>query len=99
MLPLVEKLKELCLSKLSIIQVIKTSVISSCCYFLFRFNRSFKNTIGYNLAGMKILKDKLEENEQVKLFSDISTKYKDKVKKKKKKVTLVALKSAAALST
>jgi hypothetical protein len=48
---------------------------------------------------MKFLKQKLEENNQVRLFADISAKHAESIKKKKKKATLVALKSAAALAT
>lgn len=48
---------------------------------------------------MKFLKQKLEENDQVRLFADVSAKHAESIKKKKKKTSLVALKSAAALTT
>jgi hypothetical protein len=47
------------------------------------------------LAAVKYLKNKLEENEQVRLFSDLSLKNK---KKQKPKVTLLSLKSASSVS-
>lgn len=57
-----------------------------------------RDTIGFNLSAIKFLKQKVEENEQVRLFSDISSKYKEKTKKKQKKVALVNLKSASSVS-
>ncbi len=41
----------------------------------------------------------MDDEDQVKMFSDISGKFRDNIKKKKKKVHLVTLKAASALST
>ncbi|CAF0833995.1 unnamed protein product [Brachionus calyciflorus] len=57
-----------------------------------------QETIGFNLAAVKFLKQKVEENEQVRLFSDVSSKYKEKNKKKQKSIALVSLKSASSVS-
>lgn len=57
-----------------------------------------RDTIGFNLSAVKFLKQKVEENEQIRLFSDVSSKYKEKTKKKQKKVALINLKSASSVS-
>ena len=45
---------------------------------------------------MNFIKQKVEENDQVRLFSDLTLKQKDK--NKNKNVTLVSLKSASSVS-
>lgn len=57
-----------------------------------------RDTIGFNLSAVKFLKQKVEENEQIRLFSDVSSKYKEKTKKRQKKVALISLKSASSVS-
>lgn len=59
---------------------------------------SIQDSIGFNLAAVKFLKNKVEENEQVRLFSDVSLKFKEKNKKKQKSIALVSLKSASSVS-
>jgi hypothetical protein len=49
------------------------------------------------MAAVTFLKHKVEENEQVRLFSDVSLKYKEKIKKQKK-VALLSLKSASTVA-
>ena len=56
---------------------------------------SLKDTAGFNMAALKFIKQKVEENEQVRLFSDLTLKHRENKKNKKKQVTLVSLKSAA----
>jgi hypothetical protein len=50
------------------------------------------------MAAIKFLKQKVEENDEVQLFNDVSLKYQEK-NKKKKKVSLVSIKSASAISS
>ena len=49
------------------------------------------------MAAMNFIKQKVEENDQVRLYSDLTLKHKEK-SKKNNKVTLVALKSASSVS-
>ena len=55
-----------------------------------------QDSVGFNLAAMKFIKQHLEDNEQVRFFSDLTLKHKEK-SKKANRVTLVTLKSAASL--
>jgi hypothetical protein len=48
------------------------------------------------LAGINFIRQKVEENDQIRLFSDLTVKHKEK--NKKNKVTLVSLKSASSVS-
>lgn len=50
------------------------------------------------MAGMRYLRQKVDDDEQVKIFADLSIKYKDNIKKKKKRVSLLSLKSATAMT-
>jgi len=43
-----------------------------------------QSSFGFNLAAIKFLKQKVEENDQVRLFADFSLKHKEKYKKQKK---------------
>jgi len=47
------------------------------------------------LAGVKFLKQQVEEDQQVQLFSDLTIKHKEKSKKKQKNISLFTLKSAS----
>ena len=44
------------------------------------YNRvtDLQDSIGFNMAAVTFLKNKVEENDQVRLFSDVSLKYKEK---------------------
>lgn len=57
---------------------------------------SAQDSVGFNLAAMKFIKQHLEDNEQVRFFNDLTLKHKEK-SKKANRVTLVTLKSAASL--
>jgi len=49
------------------------------------------------MAAVTFMKHKIEENDQVRLFYDVSLKYKEKVKKQKK-IALLSLKSASTVA-
>lgn len=57
-----------------------------------------KDTIGFNLAATRFLKQQIEEDEQVRLFSDLTLKKNNKNKKKQTKIALMSLKSASSVS-
>ncbi len=59
-----------------------------------------KNTIGFNLAAVKFYKQKLEENESIRLFADLTLQHNNKTRKnKQKQVALVNLKSASSVTS
>jgi hypothetical protein len=45
----------------------------------------FQDVIGFNLHAMRLMKLKLDEKQEEKLFADATARFKDKKKKKKKK--------------
>lgn len=59
--------------------------------------RELQNSVGFNLAAVTFLKHKVEENDQVRLFADVSMKQREKTKKQKK-VALLSLRSASTVS-
>jgi len=48
----------------------------------------FQDIIGYNLAGLRHLKQLMEEKEDVKFFADATDRYREKKRKIKKKAIL-----------
>ena len=95
LLPLVEELKSLCCSSVSQLQVfLNDNKLKINLSYLIKI---LKDSIGFNLAAVRFLKEKVEENDQVRLFADVSVKYREKTKKTKK-VALLSLKSASSVS-
>ncbi len=48
----------------------------------------FQDLVGVNLAGLRFLKQQLEEKEQVTVFGDATDHFKQKRRKEKKKAIL-----------
>lgn len=59
---------------------------------------AIQTTVGFNLAGLRFLKQQVEENEQVRLFADVTARYREKTKKNKNKnIALMSLRSASSV--
>ncbi len=112
MLPLVEQLRSLCFNRVKSLQVSswlvclffkfvsrsRNYVMISDSFSISTVNYFFviKDSVGFNLAAVKFMKQQLDESEQVRLFSDLTIKHKEK-SKKSNRVTLVSLKSASSV--
>ncbi|PVD28024.1 hypothetical protein C0Q70_10605 [Pomacea canaliculata] len=48
-----------------------------------------KDTVGFNLMGLQMLRLKLEEKKGVKVFADATSKFKERIKKKRKAVLTI----------
>ena len=97
LLPLVEQLRQLCHTRITLLKVnidfFKDVLQFNINKFFFKY---LKDTVGFNLAAISFIRQKVEENDQIRLFSDLTIKHKEK--NKKNKVTLVSLKSASSVS-
>lgn len=49
----------------------------------------FQDTVGFNLMGLQMLRLKLEEKKGVKVFADATSKFKERMKKKRKAVLTI----------
>ena len=92
-----EQLREMCFNRVNHLQVRHFKMGQIKLHLSLIYCLLVKNTIGFNLAAMNFLKQQVEENEQVRLFADLTVKSKDK-HKKQKKVSLLSLKSASSVS-
>ncbi len=93
-LNLVEQLRTRCMETVEKLRVRKIGNILKKSFFRF-----VKNNVGFNLAGLKLIRRQIEEQNDVILFADATEKSTSKKRKKdKSSAAILTIKGASALA-